>query len=205
MFCLAQTFLLFHFRGEEIERNPKSIFGISFQGSICHPDPYQRILILQWQTDKNFIENAYILAHELGHSLGIEHDFYLDNLSGNKIYRYRQVQIMYIHTSQLMLKNKVNFKTNILLAQSTITSDQTMTSIHQTKFFLQFTYLHMIWTIVQMKIFVQTLVESWIIMSIILKEFGPNVVQKISRYLLMKKLNKMEIFVQIIMHVMIHF
>ena len=195
--------LLFHSRGEEIDLNPKSIFGISFQGSICHPDPYQRILILQWQTNKNFKENAYILAHELGHSLGIEHDFYLDNRSGNKIFRYRQVQIMY--TSQLMLKSKVNFKTNFLLAQSAIISDQTMISIHQTIFFLQFTYLHMIWPIVQMKIFVQTLVESWIIMSIILKEFGPNVVQKISRYLLMKKLNTMEIFVQIIMHVMIHF
>ena len=106
---------------------------------------------------------------------------------------------------QLMLKSKVNFKTKFLLAQSTIIADQTMISIQQTKFFLQFTHLLMIWTIVQMKIFVQTLVESWIIMSIILKEFGPNVVQKISRYLLMKKPNKMEIFVQIIMHVMIHF
>ena len=108
---------------------------------------------------------------------------------------------------QLMLKSKVNFKTKFLLAQSTIMSDQTMISIQQTKFFLQFTYtyLHMIWPIVQMQIFVQTLVESWIIMSIILKEFGPHVVQKISRYLLMKKSNKMEIFVQTIMHVMIHF
>ena len=108
---------------------------------------------------------------------------------------------------QLMLKSKVNFKTKFLLAQSTIISYQTMISIQQTKFFLQFTYtyLHMIWPIVQMQIFVQTLVESWIIMSIILKEFGPHVVQKISRYLLMKKSNKMEIFVQTIMHVMIHF
>ena len=68
--------------------NPKQIFGISYQGSICHPDVFQRIIILQWQTDKNVKENAYILAHELGHALGIEHDFYLDINNGNKIYRY---------------------------------------------------------------------------------------------------------------------
>ena len=71
--------------------NPKQIFGISYQGSICHPDVFQRIIILQWQTDKNVKENAYILAHELGHALGIEHDFYLDNHCGNKIYRHRSI------------------------------------------------------------------------------------------------------------------
>ena len=47
--------------------------------------------------DKNFKENAYILTHELGHSLEIEHDFYFNNHSGNKIYRYRYIGPSVVH------------------------------------------------------------------------------------------------------------
>ena len=78
------------FRGEIIETNPKPIYGLSYQGSICHPDASKRVLILQWQKDLKVRQNANILVHELGHSLGIEHDFITDDddNAGDKIERF---------------------------------------------------------------------------------------------------------------------
>ena len=51
------------YRGYEIESEPKSIFGISYQGSVCYRDLSKRIIILQWQNDKNINQNSYILGN----------------------------------------------------------------------------------------------------------------------------------------------
>lgn len=48
-------------------------YGLSFINSICHPNPSKRLVILEWNQSDEF--SARILAHEIGHTLGIRHDF----------------------------------------------------------------------------------------------------------------------------------
>ena len=41
---------------------------------MCYPDATKHVIILEWKNSDNF--SSYILAHEIGHSLGLEHDFF---------------------------------------------------------------------------------------------------------------------------------
>lgn len=50
-------------------------FGISYNGSVCHPKSKYRVIFVKWH--KSDFATSLILAHEIGHSLDMNHDFML--------------------------------------------------------------------------------------------------------------------------------
>jgi Zn-dependent peptidase ImmA (M78 family) len=69
----VKKYFFFHFRGKQIHKKSIQIYGISYQGTVCHPDLNKRVLIIEWHDSDD--STAYVLAHEIGHSLDIQHDF----------------------------------------------------------------------------------------------------------------------------------